>query len=85
MFKYIKNKLGIAALEKKIDAIPVLNERYLNLLTPMEAIYQRLLEPEGDDSLVMFHLRSMGLCGGWRIKEIYETGKKHGANKEGVS
>ena len=75
-FKNISD--GIKEISDGIKAIPVLNSRYLELLTPMEALYKLLLEPEGDDSLVMHHIRCMGLAGGWKAKEQYEKGKKHG-------
>ena len=78
MFSYLRTKLGITELQKDIKAIPALNTRYLALLTPMEALYNLLLSSEGDDSLVMHKLRSMGLCGGWHAKELYEKGKLHG-------
>lgn len=80
LFRYIKKELGIDTLENKINSIPVLNDRYLKLLTPMESLYLLLLEPEGDDSLVMHKLRCMGLCGGWKTKEQYDKGFKQGAS-----
>ena len=80
MFSYLRRKLGIDQIQKSVDAIPQMSERYLKLLIPMESLYTLLLEPEGDDSLVMHRLRCMGLCGGWKAKEQYEKGKRHGAN-----
>lgn len=82
MFKFLKQKLGIDDLQKTIAQIPTINERYLKLLTPMESIYTLLLREEGDDSMIMHHLRCMGLCGGWKAKEQYEKGRKHGKAQE---
>ncbi len=78
IFKYLREKLQITELQQTIKNLPSLNDRYLKMLNPMENLYSLLLEPEGDDSLVMHKLRCMGLCGGWKIKEQYEKGRKHG-------
>lgn len=78
MFNYLRKKLGISDIYSQISNIPVLNERYLRILTPLEALLARLDEPEGDDSLVMHHMRCMGYFGGWKVREAYLEGLKHG-------
>lgn len=76
MWNYIRNKLGIARLEQDVRRIPALNERYLKLLTPMESLMHTLNKPEGDDSLVMHHMRSMGYFGGHAVRDAYLKGQK---------
>lgn len=82
MFKYLRRKLGITDLEKTIKEMPILNERYLKLLLPLEALLARLNEPDGDDTLVMHHMRCMGYFGGWKIRDAYLEGKKHGKSEQ---
>lgn len=77
MFKYLKKQLGIIEIQERIERIPVLNERYLKLLTPLECLLSRLNEPEGDDTLVMHHLRCMGYFGGWKVRNAYLEGQKY--------
>lgn len=87
MFKYLKRKLGLDLLQeirKDIKNVPTLNDRYLELLTPMEAVYKLLLKPEGDDTLIMHHLRCMGLCGGWEVRRHYLKGALHGQTSDNV-
>jgi hypothetical protein len=64
---------------------PALNERYLQMLTTLESLYGVLLEPEGDDSLVIHKIRCMGLCGGWKAREQYLKGALHGKNSQVVA
>lgn len=81
LFEFLKNKLGISSIEEHVKEIAELTKRYAALPTPLQALHNLLEEPEGDDSLIIHRLRSMGLCGGWTTKEIYEQGKKHGRSE----
>lgn len=76
VFGYLRRKLGIDDLQKQLKETPVLNERYLELLTPMESLLRTLNKPEGDDSLVMHHMRSMGYFGGHAVRDAYLKGQK---------
>lgn len=73
MFKYLKRKMGITGLEAEISnltaSIPALDARNKQTLTAVESLMNTLKTPTADDSLIMFHLRSMGYCGGWKIKQ----------------
>lgn len=82
MFKYLRRKLGLDRMEQRIEGIPVLNVRYMELLTPLESVLAKLKDAEGDDTLVMHHMRCMGYFDGWEAKRIYEEGRKHGKAQE---
>lgn len=77
VWKYLQRKLGIEQLERKVDGLtaelPMLDARHRAVLTAVESALHVLKMPTVDDSLVMFHLRCMGYCGGWKAKEK-ETG-----------
>lgn len=72
MFKFLRKKLGITDLVVEIRnlkaSIPALDARNRQTLTAVESLMSTLKTPTNDDSLIMFHLRSMGYCGGWKIK-----------------
>lgn len=74
MFKYLKRKLGITDLERSFQhltvSIPALDARNRQVLTAVESMLHVLNTPTADDSLIMFHLRCMGYCGGWKVKEL---------------
>lgn len=73
MFKYLRRKLGITGLESEIESlrasVPALDARNRQVLTAVESLMNTLKTPTADDSLIMFHLRSMGYCGGWKAKQ----------------
>ncbi len=74
MWNYIKRKLGIADLKSEMESlknsIPALDTRNRQVLTAVESLMRTLEIPTEDDSLIMFHLRSMGYCGGWKVKDL---------------
>lgn len=73
MWEYVRRKLGITDLEREISSlrtsIPALDARNRQVLTSVESVMHTLKTPTADDSLIMFHLRCMGYCGGWKAKE----------------
>lgn len=78
MFKYLKHKLGITELASEIQnlkySIPALDSRNRQVLTAFDSLMTTLKTPTSDDSLVMYHLRCMGYCGGWKIKSDQSKG-----------
>lgn len=85
--KFIQDKLGITELKQEVaklprlEQVPALNERYLQLLTPLEELTKLMLRPEADDTLIMFHLRAMGYFGGTKVSEAYKKGLLHGGSE----
>lgn len=80
MFKYLRDKLGITGLEREVEnlrvSMPALDARNRQVLTAVESLLNTLKTPTADDSLIMFHLRSMGYCGGWKVKQSNDETSK---------
>ncbi len=63
MWKWLQRKLGITALR---DEGIILAARHRQVLTAVESLVSVLQTPCEDDSLIIFHLRAMGYCGGFK-------------------
>lgn len=79
MFKWLRKKLGITALQDEISALrgqisslPELDARHRQVLTAVESVMSTLKTPTPDDGLIMFHLRCMGYAGGWKVRDKIE-------------